>query len=49
MTQQIIIYLLVALASCYVIYRVYENVKKQNHCGKCELMKMTKLPKNSTN
>lgn len=48
MIQQIIIYVLLALASIYVVYRGYENIKKQKTCGKCELMKMAKAPKNTT-
>jgi len=49
MTQEIISYLLLALASGYVVYRGYLNVRKQKNCGKCELMKIAKLPKNPTN
>ncbi|HRG37636.1 MAG TPA: hypothetical protein PK289_03815 [Bacteroidia bacterium] len=49
MIQEIITYLLLALASAYVIYRGYESLKKQKACGKCELMKAAKLPKGTTN
>lgn len=48
MIQHIITYILVAVASGYVIYRNYENIKKQKSCGKCELMKAAKMPKNTT-
>jgi hypothetical protein len=48
MVQQVITYILVVLASVYVIYRGYENLKKKKACDKCELMKAAKLPKSST-
>ncbi|HET6226370.1 MAG TPA: hypothetical protein VFF27_08835 [Bacteroidia bacterium] len=48
MIQHIITYVLLALASGYVVYRSYENVKKHRACDKCELMKAAKLPKNIT-
>lgn len=48
MLQQIIIYSLVLLASLYVIYRGYMNLKKKKACDKCELMKTAKLPKPPT-
>lgn len=48
MVQQVITYVLVALSSFYVIYRSYENLKKKKACDKCELMKIAKLPKNTT-
>jgi hypothetical protein len=49
MIQHIVTYVLLAIASCYVVYRSYENLKKQKACGKCELMKAAKLRKNTTN
>lgn len=49
MIQEIIIYVLLALASGYVIYHGYESLKKHKACGKCELMKAAKLPKGTTN
>jgi len=48
MVQQIITYVLVVLATFYVVNRSYETLRKQKACGKCELMKLTKLPKNTT-
>lgn len=49
MLQQIAIYILLALASLYVIYRGYSNLKKKKACDKCELMNAAKLPKPPTN
>ncbi len=48
MIQQFITYILLALSFCYILYRGYENIKKKKTCGKCELMKMAKLPKKTT-
>lgn len=48
MVQQVITYALVALSSFYIVYRSYDNLKKKKTCDKCELMKMAKLPKNTT-
>lgn len=49
MTQQIITYIILALACIYVSYRAYESLKKKKACGKCELMKAAQAPKKSTN
>ncbi len=38
MTQEVLVYILLALASAYVGYRVYKSVKKKQACGKCVLM-----------
>jgi len=38
MIQQLIIYILLALATAYVGYRIYSSVKKKQACGKCVLM-----------
>ncbi|MCX6295971.1 MAG: FeoB-associated Cys-rich membrane protein [Bacteroidetes bacterium] len=38
MIQQIFVYILLALASTYVGYRIYKSIKKKQACGKCALM-----------
>jgi hypothetical protein len=42
MLQQVIVYILVSAAFVYAGYRLYSSVKKQEACGKCELMKAAK-------
>jgi hypothetical protein len=42
MTQEIIIYILLAFASAYVLYRVYGSIKKKQACDKCGLMEAAK-------
>jgi hypothetical protein len=49
MTQQLITYIILALACIYVIYRAYKSLKKKEACGNCELMKAAKAPKKTTN
>lgn len=48
MLQQIIAYFILTLASLYVIYRGYDNLKKKKGCDKCELMKAAKSTKSPT-
>jgi hypothetical protein len=48
MTQQLITYIILALACVYVIYRAYKSLKKKEACGSCELMKAAKTPKKAT-
>jgi len=42
MIQQILIYVLVALATAYVGYRIYGSIKKKHACDKCGLMEAAK-------
>ncbi|MBL0328871.1 MAG: hypothetical protein IPP64_05500 [Bacteroidetes bacterium] len=48
MIQQLIIYILLALATSYVGYRIYGSIRKKQACGKCVLMEEAKknLPRN---
>lgn len=38
MIQELIIYILLALATTYVGYRIYSSIKKKQACGKCVLI-----------
>lgn len=38
MIQNLAIYLLLTIASAYMIYRIYGSIKKKKACDKCELM-----------
>jgi uncharacterized membrane protein YebE (DUF533 family) len=40
MTQELVIYMLITIALAYVAYRIYNSFKKNQACGKCELMKV---------
>ena len=42
MIQQVIIYVLVALAVAYVGHRIYSSLKKKQACDKCGLMEAAK-------
>ena len=42
MIQEIIIYILLALASTYVGYRIYGSIKKKQACDNCGLMEAAK-------
>jgi F0F1-type ATP synthase gamma subunit len=42
MLQQTIIYILLALATTYVGYRIYSSIKKKSACDKCGLMDAAK-------
>ena len=42
MIQQIIVYILLALAIVYVGFRIYNNVKAKQACAKCALMDAAK-------
>jgi hypothetical protein len=42
MIQQVIVYILLTLATAYVAYRFYGSIKKKQACDKCELMKIAK-------
>lgn len=42
MIQQLIIYILLALATTYVGYRFYSSIKKKQACDKCGLMEAAK-------
>jgi hypothetical protein len=48
MIQQLITYIILAIACVYVIHRAYKSLKKKEACGKCELMKAAKTPKKAT-
>lgn len=45
MFQQIVIYIVLALAFFYVAYRIYGSIKKKQACGKCVLMEAAKKSK----
>ncbi len=42
MIQQIAIYIILALATSYVGYRIYGSLKKKQACEKCALMDAAK-------
>ncbi len=42
MIQEIAAYILLAIASTYVGFRVYGSIKKKQACGKCVLMQEAK-------
>ncbi|MGZ4034790.1 MAG: FeoB-associated Cys-rich membrane protein [Bacteroidia bacterium] len=42
MIQEFIVYILLAFASAYVVYRVYKSIKKKQACDKCGLMEAAK-------
>ena len=44
MIQEIIVYILLALAVVYVGYRIYSSIKKKQACDKCALMDAAKKP-----
>jgi hypothetical protein len=45
MTQELITYIILALACVYVIYRAYKSLKRKEACGNCELMKAARTKK----
>jgi hypothetical protein len=42
MAQEILIYILLALASAYLAFRIYGNIKKKSACDKCAIMDVAK-------
>ncbi|MDQ3048408.1 MAG: hypothetical protein M3R27_12735 [Bacteroidota bacterium] len=42
MNQEIIAFVLLGIACCYVGYRVFGSIKKKKACGKCVLMDAAK-------
>lgn len=48
MLQEVIIYILLILASYYIGSRFYRSIKKKQACGKCILMEEAKKTVKST-
>lgn len=42
MIQQVIVYILLALATAYVVFRIYSSIKVKQACAKCALMDAAK-------
>jgi hypothetical protein len=42
MIQEVIVYILLALATAYVGKRIYDSIKKKQACAKCALMDIAK-------
>lgn len=42
MIQEIIVYILLVIATTYVGYRIYGSIKKKQACDKCVLMDAAK-------
>lgn len=47
MVQDLAIYILLAIASAYMVYRIYGSIKKKRACDKCALMEAAKKGNNS--
>ena len=45
MPQELIVYVIIALAMGYVTYRIYSSFKKKEACAKCELMEAVEKTK----
>ncbi|MEI6487988.1 MAG: hypothetical protein WCP52_03450 [Bacteroidota bacterium] len=45
MIQEIIMYVILAIATAYVVFRIYQSVKKKSACEKCALMDAAKEAK----
>ena len=44
MSQEIASYILLSIATIYVVRRIYNSIKKKSACDKCALMEATKTP-----